>query len=142
MRSGSHLQIKLTLESRDFDAWIRIDSLWIETPPLLVDEVVGEIARLDDLQPQHGFTEVELGRDTEFAYDLRAEFTTASAPGFDALRIYTGSRADFVRLEMGAPLAVVEPAAVAQEEDALVVQLPESVTRSSNARARVFSAPL
>ena len=35
LRSGSHLQIKLTLESRDFDAWIRIDSLWIETPPLL-----------------------------------------------------------------------------------------------------------
>lgn len=143
LRSGSHLQIKLTLESRDFDAWIRIDSLWIETPPLLVDEVIGEIARLDDLQPQHGFTEVELGRDTEFAYDLRAEFTTASAPGFDALRIYTGSRADFVRLEMGAPLAVVEPAAVAQEEGALVVQLPESVTRRSNAPVRVvFSTRL
>ena len=137
LRSGSHLQIKLTLESRDFDAWIRIDSLWIETSPLLVDEAIGEVARLDDLQSQRGLTEVKLGQDTEFAYDLRAEFTTASAPGFDALRIYTGSIARFVRLEMGAPLTLVEPAAVAQEENALVVQLPKPITRRSNVPVRV-----
>lgn len=143
LRSGSHLQVKLTLESRDYDAWIRVDSLWLETPPLLVDEAVGEVARLDDLQPQRGFTEVVLGQDTEFAYDLRAEFTSASAPGFDALRIYTGGEASFLRLEMGTPLQSVEPTAVAQEEGALVVQLPGPMTRRNYAPVRVvFSTRL
>lgn len=52
IRSGSHLQLTLTLESRDFDAWIRLDSLWIETAPLLAEEVFAEVARLDDLQPK------------------------------------------------------------------------------------------
>lgn len=138
LRSGSHLQVKLTLESRDYDAFIRVDSLWLETPPLLVDEAIGEVARLDDLQPERGFTEVVLGQDTEFAYDLRAEFTSTSAPGFDALRIYTGGSADFVRLEMGLPLQTVEPTAIKQEADALVVQLPEPITRRNNAPVRII----
>ena len=143
LRSGSHLQIKLSLESRDYDAWIRVDSLWLETPPLLVDEAIGEVARSDDLQPQRGFTEVELGQSTEFAYDLRTVFTSASAPGFDALRIYTGGDAAFLRLEMGTPLRPVEPAAVVQEEGALVIQLPEPMTRRNNAPVRVtFSTRL
>ena len=140
LRSGSHLQVNLTLESRDFDAWIRVDSLWIETAPLLADEVFAEVARLDDLQPARGFTEVGLGQQTEFAYQLRAEFGGGGAPGFDALRIRTGNRASFRRLEMGSPLATVEPAAVTEEEDGLVVQLPQRVTHSNNPPIRVVFA--
>ena len=83
LRSGSHLQFNLTLESRDFDAWIRLDSLWIETAPLLADEVFAEVARLDDPQPARGFTEVELGKETEFVYQLRAEFARAMCAATD-----------------------------------------------------------
>ena len=140
LRSGSHLQVNLALESRDFDAWIRLDSLWIETAPLLADEVFAEVARLDDPQPARGFTEVALGQETEFVYQVRAEFAGGAAPGFDALRIRTGNRAAFRRLEMGNPLTAVDPAAVEEEEDGLAVQLPARITRSNNPPIRVVFA--
>jgi hypothetical protein len=137
LRSGSHLQFNLTLESRDFDAWIRLDSLWIETAPLLADEVFAEVARLDDPQPARGFTEVELGKETEFVYQLRAEFARATTPGFDALRIRTGNRATFRHLEIGDPPVAVDPLAVREEEDGLVIQLPAPIRRANNAPIRV-----
>jgi len=137
LRSGSHLQLNITLESRDFDAWVRLDSLWIETAPLLADEVFAEVARLDDPQPARGFTEVELGTETEFVYQLRAEFASATTPGFDALRIRTGNSATFRRLEMGEPPVAVEPTTVHHEEDALVVQLPTPIRRANNTPIRV-----
>ncbi len=138
LRSGSHLQVDLSLESRDFDAWLRIDSLWIETAPLLAAEVFAEVARRDDPQPKRGFTEVPLGQQTEFVYQVRAAFDD-DAPGFDALRIHTGSRTAFRSLEMGTPLAPVIPAAVA-EDDGLTLQLPQRVTLANNAPIRVTFA--
>ncbi len=137
LRSGSHLQLTITLESRDFDAWARLDSLWIETAPLLADDVLGEVARADDLQPQRGFTEVELGAMTDFAYDLRAVFTGDQGGGFDALRIHTGNQAQFRRLEMGSPFVATDPAAVIGEEGALVIHLPERVNPTQNLPVRV-----
>ena len=138
LRSGSYLQLNLSLESRDFDAWIRLDSLWIEIAPLLAEEVVAEVARLDDLQPVRGIVEVELGQWTEFAYQIRAEF--ADGAGFDALHISTGSRPTFRRLEMGTPLSAVVPALVLEEEDGLTIHLSERITRANNAPIRVVFA--
>ncbi len=137
LRSGSHLQLTITLESQDFDAWVRLDSLWIETAPLLADDVLGEVARADDLQPQRGFTEVELGTMIDFAYDIQAVFTGDQASGFDALRIYTGGRTQFRRLEMGTPLSAVDPAEVTREAGALVVRLPEQISSTRNPPIRV-----
>ena len=137
LRSGSHLQLTLTLESRDVDAWIRLDSLWIETAPLLADEVFAEVARLDDLQPARGVTEVELGQQTEFVYQVRAEFDSGTAPGFDALRIRTGSRAAFRSLEMGTPPVSVNPTQVIEEDDGLSIHLSEKITSANNAPIRV-----
>ena len=139
IRSGSHLQVDLSLESRDFDAWMRLDSLWIETAPLLAAEVFAEVARRDDPQPKRGFTEVALGQQTEFIYQVRAEFDDDTAPGFDALRIHTGNPTAFRGLEMGVPLAPVDPVAVA-EDDGLVIQLPQRVTGTNNAPIRVVFA--
>ena len=139
LRSGSHLQVDLSIESRDFDAWMRIDSLWIETAPLLAAEVFAEVARHDDPQPKRGFTEVALGQETEFVYQVRAEFDDNTAPGFNALRIHTGNRTAFRRLEMGTPLAPVDPVAVA-EDDGLVIQLPQRVTSANNEPIRVTFA--
>jgi hypothetical protein len=137
LRSGSHLQITLTLESDEFDAWVRLDSLWIETAPLLAATVVGEVARLDDPRPERGFTEVALGESADFAYDLAAVFEGAAAPGFDALRIRTGGRARFQRLEMGQPPVVVEPASFSEGEEALVIHLPQAITPANNQPVRV-----
>ena len=33
LRSGSYLQLRIALESRSFDDFVRLDSLWIETAP-------------------------------------------------------------------------------------------------------------
>ena len=140
LRSGSHLQLNLSLESRDFDAWIRLDSLWIETSPLLADEVVAEVARLDDLQPTRGITEVELGQQTEFVYQIRAEFDSGTAPGFDAFRIDTGSRATFRSLEIGSPPIAIDPAEVIEGEGGLSIHLGEKVTAANNAPIRVVFA--
>ncbi len=139
LRSGSHLQIDLSIESRDFDAWLRIDSLWIETAPLLAAEVLAEVARRDDLQPKRGFTEVALGQQTEFVYQVQAAFDGDAAAGFDALRIHTGSRTAFRGLEMGTPPAFVNPVAVT-EDDGLTVQLPQRVTNANNAPIRITFA--
>ncbi len=143
LRSGSYLQLRITLESHSFDDFIRLDSLWIETAPLLAGDIVGEVALRDDPQPARGFTEVALGRETDFVYDLRADFSAAAAPGFDGLRIRTGSNTRFVGLEMGEPLAPVEPAEVLEELDGLRVRLPTRVTRSDNPPLRLlFSTTL
>ncbi len=140
LRSGSHLQLNLALESRDFDAWIRLDSLWIETAPLLADAVYAEVAKLDDLQPTRGITEVELGQQTEFVYEIRAEFGAGTKLGFDALRIHTGSKAIFRSLEMGSPFATVNPAQVIEGKDSLIIRLSEKISRTNNAPIRVVFA--
>ena len=40
LRSGSYLQLRIALESRSFDDFVRLDSLWIETAPLLAGDIV------------------------------------------------------------------------------------------------------
>ena len=143
LRSGSYLQLRITLESHSFDDFIRLDSLWIETAPLLAGDIIGEVALRADPQPARGFTEVALGREADFVYDLRADFSAADAPGFDGLRIRTGSNTRFVGLEMGEPLAPVEPAEVLEEIDGLRVRLPTRVNRSDNPPLRLlFSTTL
>ena len=136
LRSGSHIQLKITLASADFDAFVRLDSLWIERAPLLARQIVGEVARLDDPQPRRGFTEVDLGQSTVFSYDIRADFTAAE-PGFDALRIRTGGRVRFQALAMGDPLSPVEPRQVEIKDDEFIVELPARVDATNNAPIRI-----
>lgn len=143
LRSGSYLQLRISLESEDFDEFVRLDSLWIETAPLLASDVVGEIARAGALQEGRGFTEVRLGEMTDFVYDLQGDFETIDAPGFDVLRIRTGSRAKFQKLEIGEPLVEMEPIRVVEEEDGLLIHLPERIRRVHNPPLRVhFSSAL
>ena len=135
LNSGSHIQVKITLDSADFDAFTRLDSLWIEQAPLLARQIVGEVARLDDPQPS-GFTEVALGQATSFSYDIRADFA-ASESGFDALRIRTGSRVHLQKLAMGDPLVPVEPRRVEINDDEFRIELPERVHAANNAPIRI-----
>lgn len=139
LRSGQYLQLKIVLHSEDFDAFVRLDSLWLETSPVLATWVKGEVARLDDPTPLRGVAEVEIGEMTDFVCDIGAEFAAGDA-GFDALRIRTGSTPAFKGLEMGAPLKAVEAAEVIASEGELVVRLPRRVAANSNEPIRVVFA--
>ena len=138
LNSGSYLQLRITMESASFDDWVRLDSLWIETAPLLAGDVRGELARLDNPQPARGFTEVSLGEMTDFVYDLKADFATVDAPGFDLLRIRTGNRTQFKTLQLGEGLVDTAPAEVTEEADGLLIRLPERITRANNPPLRVI----
>ena len=140
LRSGSHLQLRITLHSDEFDAFVRLDSLWIERAPLLARQIVGEVARRDDPQPARGFTEVELGEQTDFVYDLRAVFTGAQQQGFDGLRIRTEQLPRFGSLEMGEPLVPVEPQQTIAEDGALTIHLPQRISADRNEPVRVTFA--
>ena len=54
LRNGTHLQFRVTMESDSFDDFVHLDSLWLETAPLLAANVRGEVAPLDDPQPASG----------------------------------------------------------------------------------------
>ena len=139
LRGGSFLQLKINLESGAFDDFVRLDSLWIELSPLLARNVVGEIAPLEDPRPLSGVAQVELGVTTDFVLDLRSSFDASTQRGFDAVRVRTGAAAaEFKELQMGSPLAAVEPEAWEETEDGVVIFLPRSVTRVNNVPVRVL----
>ena len=137
LERGSHIQARITLESASYFDFVRLDSLWVETSPPLALQVVGEIARSDEPDPERGLTEVSLGEMNDFTYDIHAQFNNVSQRGFDALRIRTGSRPSFKGLEMGDPLVAVEPSEVREEDGELVVYLPRRVTRQTSGAVRV-----
>ena len=136
LKGGTHFQLRIGLKSEEFTAFVRLDSLWIETAPLLASRVVGEVALAGDVQPAGGLTQVPLGTAAELIYDIRGEFAAEGA-GFDALRIRTGTRAAFTRLEMGDPPRVIEPVEVVEGDEELAVVLPERVGPGSAEGARV-----
>jgi len=152
LTSGRYLQLQITLHSRAFSDFVRLDSLWIEQAPLWAQQVIGEVARLDERQPARGFTEVELGKMTDFVYDISADFR--SEVGFDAVRIRTGARTLFKSLEIGDPIdgeevpdsvpfVEIAPELVVEEGDGLLIHLKEPITRASNRPLRlVFAAEI
>ena len=138
LASGSFIQLKLIFHSDSFDSFVRLDSLWIERAPRLARRVIGEVARLDQLRPEGGFTEVALGEETDFVYHLVADFDGIDAPGFDAVRIHTGHHMRFVGLEMGEPLRAVDPIDISEGERSLAVFLPQRIEPGNALPVRVL----
>ena len=150
LRNGRYIQLLITLQSRTFSDFVRLDSLWIEQAPLLAQQVVGEVARLDEKQPARGFTQVALGEMTDFVYDISARFE--SETGFDAIRVRTGARTLFKSLKIGAAIdgedppesvsfTQVPPEQVVEETSGLLIHLPEPITGQRNRPIRlVFAA--
>ena len=134
LSSGSHIQVRITLESEAFDDFVRLNSLWIEQAPLLARQVVGEVALLEDMQPSRGLAQVALGQEAAFAYDVHAVFD-GGQNGFDALRIHTGNVTRFLGLEIdGEP---DEPEAVIENEEGLTIHLSQRVTRTTQRPMRL-----
>ncbi len=137
LRNGTYLQFRITMESDSFDDFVRLDSLWIETAPLLAANVRGEVAPLDDPQPVGGITQVPLGQAIEFVYDLQADFEAVNAPGFDLLRIRTGHQTELKSLQLGESRTEATPTEVTQEPEGLLIRLPERITRANNPPIRI-----
>lgn len=140
LRNGTYLQLRVAMESDSFDDFVRLDSLWIETAPLLAATVRGEVAALDDPQPVSGITQVPLGQAIEFVYDLQADFAAVDAPGFDLLRLRTGHQTELKSLQLGPGHRETTPAAVTQEPEGLLIHLPERITRANNPPIRLVFA--
>ena len=111
---------------------MRIDSLVIEhsIPPAAA--VVGEISIADDPNPPSNIgvidkddavvlPSIDGGEEVLFAYDIRATILDASENGFDALRIDTPTRAQFVGMLMGEELVPVDPDQVIVSDNAIEI---------------------
>ena len=140
LRNGAYLQFRVAMESDSFDDFVRLDSLWVETAPLLAATVRGEVAATDDPQPVSGITQVPLGETIEFVYDLQADFATVDAPGFDLLRLRTGHQTELKSLQLGQGRRETAPAAVTPEPEGLLIHLPERITRANNPPIRIVFA--
>lgn len=138
LASGSHIQVRITLESEAFADFVRLDSLWIETAPLLADRVVGEVALLDQQRPARGIAEVELGQSADFTYDVAAVFSSSGQRGFDVVYIRTDTRPQFKSLSIGDER--VEPISVEESDSGLRVLLPQRISQANNRSLRIVFA--
>ena len=135
LNRGSFLQLKVVLHSERFDVFARLDSLWIETSPTLATRVIGEIARRDLLDPGRGVAEVSLGEETDFVYDIRAEFL-ANEKGFDSVKIDVGSEnAVFQSLKLDG--IEIAPKAVELAGSSLTIRLNSPIKRNKNSAMRI-----
>ena len=132
------IQVQAFITSSQVFAYGRLNSLSIEFSPLLANLVVAEVALLDEPRPDDGVVEVPLGKPVNLTYDVRADFTSDSQVGFNAIRLLTPEAVEFQRFEMGEPLATVEPDSFVVNDGALVVYFPSNpVLPATNAPLRL-----
>ena len=124
---GRYIQLQIQLETEALWEFSRLDWVTIETSPLLADRIVGEVAAVDQLYPDGKVPQVSAGEPTEFVLGLRAEFSDAGQQGFDAVRLSLPSTGQVLELEMGDPLATVEPDSIVDEGSDLAIYLPQII---------------
>ena len=124
---GRYIQLQIQLETEALWEFSRLDWVAIETSPLLADRIVGEVAAVDQLYPDGKVPQVSAGEPTEFVLGLRAEFSAAGQQGFDAVRLSLPSTGQVLELEMGEPLATVEPDSIVDEGSDLAIYLPQII---------------
>ena len=134
---GRYIQLNIRLETEVLWDYARLDWLDIKTSPLLADRVVGEIASITEFQPDGGVTQVPAGRSSEFALDLRAEFSAASQTGFDAIRLEMPSSGAILGIEIGDPLTPVAPDSIIEEDRDIVIYLPQPLGPDADDRLRI-----
>ena len=124
---GRYIQLQIQLETQALWEFARLDWVAIETSPLLADQILGEVAAVDQLHPAGKVPQVPAGEPTEFVLGLRAEFSGADQPGFDAVRLGLPSAGRVLGLEMGEPLATVTPDSIVHEGNDLAIYLPQPI---------------
>jgi hypothetical protein len=137
---GRYLRASVKLHSDLFYEFARVDSVWVETAPLLADQVLAEVAAADDLQPAQRIPLLVVGEETRLVCRLAAAFGAQARSGFDALRIRTPAPALLTQLEMGISeenLAVVPEDSVLYEDRGFVIYLPTPVRATGPRHLRV-----
>ena len=135
---GRFIMLRVEMDSESLESFARIDSLVVETSPLLAERVLGEVAVVDDLQPEGRVALLPVGEPTELVYEIGADFVAGQA-GFDGVRILAPSAAEFLSLEMGDPPqpVTVAPADVVPEEQGFTVYLPRPLSPDGDRRLRL-----
>ena len=118
------IQFTAFITSEEVFAFGRLNSVAIEFSPLLANPVLGEVALMEEPQPEDGVAEVPLGEQVALTYDVRADFTSDEQAGFNAIRLQTPEAVDFRGFEMGEPLAPVEPDSLVVSHGELTVYFP------------------
>jgi len=134
----SYFQFRLLFEGTTSDA-MQVDSLSVTYSAPLAAGVIGEVALLDEPTPARGLVTVAAGADTTLTYDVRADLGSPSQAGFDGVRIFTPSRSQFLRLQMGTPLTEVEPDSVREDVNELRVYFPaHRIDQGRDERLRII----
>lgn len=139
-----YFQFRLSLEGLATEA-MRVNRLSVQYSDPLATGVVGAVRLLGEETPEKGAATAPVGVDTSFIYDIRARFDSEAFVGFDGVRIATPDTVGSVRLEMGDPLARVEPDSIRVEDAYVEVYFPSHrVTPGDNRPIRVTfrAAPL
>ena len=111
---------------------IRVESLSVSYSEPLADRAVAEASLAGSTREPGEALTVPEGQDMLFYYDARAEFSSASQPGFDGIHIRTQSEPEFVRFEMGDPLVEAMPDSVRISDSGLSVYFPSRRVRLNN----------
>ena len=139
---GQYLQVRVNLQTETLWDFARLDSLAIESLPLLAERVLGEIAVADDLHPPGNVAQVAAGVRSEWVYALRAEFADDAQAGFDAIRVFLPAEGEFLGLKIGESLAPAAPDSVVFESqraqpEGLVVYLAEPISAAGAQQLRL-----
>ena len=132
------VQVQAFITSSKPFVYGRLNSLSIEFSSLLANPVVGEVALREQPQPEDGVVEVPLGEPVNLTYDVRADFTSGTQTGFNAIRLTTPEAVEFQGFEMGEPLAAVQPDSFTIEDRLLTLYFPSNPVRpATNVPLRV-----
>ena len=134
---GRYLKVRVKLETESLWEFARVESLVVETSPLLAERIVGELAVFGQLHPDGNVAQVGAGEETEFIYEIRADFSGSQQAGFDAVRVATPSQARFLELEMGNPPDPAVPDSVVHGDQGFVVYLPRPIDSTGDGRVRL-----
>jgi len=134
---GRYMQLRVRLDTDEIWDFARLDSLQVEIAPLLADRILGEVVLQEDLQPQGRRVQVTTGEMKQYVYEVGGKFSSDDRSGFDALRVLTPAEAEFGWLQMGEPLAAVEPDSIVVEENGFVLFLPRRLSPQGDHKLRI-----
>lgn len=134
---GRYMQLRVRLDTDEVWDFARLDSLQVEIAPLLADRILGEVVLQEDLLPQGRRVQVTTGEMKQYVYEVGGKFSSDDRSGFDALRVLTPAEAEFGWLQMGEPLAAVEPDSVVVEENGFVLFLPRPLSPQGDHKLRI-----
>jgi hypothetical protein len=131
-----YMQFKTDL-SGTLTEMCRVEDFHLEyAVPLLAEEIIGEVALMEEPSPPGGIAEVGPGEKKTFTYDVKARFASPSQQGFDCLKIETPSKPEFLWFVAGGDTLKPD---VSEEPNYLEILFPSHrITVHNNRPLRVI----